>query len=218
MIAFSGLDGAGKSTQIDLLQEFLKNKNIKSIVFWSRGGYTPGIEFFKGLMRKFKSKKIPTHRGNSQERDHSFSNPLVRKTWLVLALLDLIFFYGFYIRFKEIFGTKIMCDRYIYDTLIDFKLNFPQENVENWWIWKFLLFIAVKPKKYFVLTIPVIESQKRSILKNEPFPDSQETLANRLENYLTFANNNKDVVNIDAVKSINEIHNQIINEIKLIVR
>ena len=51
MIAFSGLDGAGKSTQIDLLRKKFLNERKSVFVFWSRGGYTPGMLFFKKSRR-----------------------------------------------------------------------------------------------------------------------------------------------------------------------
>ena len=47
MIVFSGLDGAGKSTQIELLKFYFKNSGVPVISFWSRGGYTAGMEFVK---------------------------------------------------------------------------------------------------------------------------------------------------------------------------
>ena len=47
--------------------------------------------------------------------------------WLSLSILDLIFFYGIYVRIKEFFGSKVVCDRHIIDTKIDFLLNFPDE-------------------------------------------------------------------------------------------
>ena len=50
MIAFSGIDGAGKSTQIGLLKVHLVDNGFNVLVFWSRGGYSPGMMFLKKLM------------------------------------------------------------------------------------------------------------------------------------------------------------------------
>lgn len=213
MIAFSGLDGAGKSTQIDLLTSVYKTNNKKSIVFWCRGGYSPGMLYSKSFFIKKKTNAASSNRSEVISRNKQFSNPFVRKTWLFLSILDLIFFYGIYIRVKELLGTRIICDRYIFDTLIDFRLNFPQEQVDKWWIWKILCFLAVKPVKHFVLTVSVQESQKRSKLKDEPFPDSKETLEKRLKNYLGFVSINKFAVHIDGSNSIDFIHNLITKEL-----
>jgi len=213
MIAFSGLDGAGKSTQIKLIKEYWNKQDKKVIVLWSRGGYTPGIELFKSLLRKSKNVFIPEKGGNSEQRKQSFSNFLVRKIWLSFAIIDLIYYYSFYIKFKELFGTKVICDRYIQDTLIDFKLNFPQENVRDWYLWRVLNFIAAKPYKHFVLTISSEESHKRSKLKNEPFPDSKNTLEKRLKDYLDFVSYSKFAVHIDCEQSIDLIHNIIVKEL-----
>lgn len=214
MIAFSGLDGAGKSTQIELLQTYFSSNNKKSQLFWSRGGYTPGMELLKQLMRKSSSSSIPKERGNTKAREVSFSKPLIRKTWLSLAILDLMFFYGVFIRFKELFGTKVICDRYVFDTSIDFKLNFPQENVEKWVLWKLMKLLAVKPQKHFVLTISVNESIRRSKLKNEPFPDSRGVLEKRLEDYITYSKSYSNTIHINCEESIETVQSIIFQHLK----
>ena len=213
LIVFSGLDGAGKSTQIELLIEYYKNSESKVYYFWSRGGYTPGIQNFKKCMRRFNSNKIPVNQGHSKERDKSFNNPLIRKVWLSLAIIDLIFFYGIYLRYKSYNGFKIICDRYIFDTSLDFRLNFPQENVNNWLLWKLMLFFAMKPYKHFVLTIPIKESLRRSKLKNEPFPDSEETLSSRLSHYLRSTHQCSKNIHINGTDSVNKIHKFVINQL-----
>lgn len=214
MIAFSGLDGAGKSTQIALLIDFYKTKKIKTRMFWSRGGYTPGMERLKVLMRRFNNSTIPKERGQSAKRDKSFSNKYIRKTWVTLSIIDLLFYYTIYIRIIEFFGIVVICDRYLLDTLLDFKRNFPQENIQEWFLWRLLMKVSTTPKKHFILTISVKESQYRSISKNEPFPDSIETLKFRLDEYFKYANNYKFVVEINCENSIELIHEQIIISLK----
>jgi len=43
LIAFSGIDGAGKSTQLEFLQNYFAGMQRKAVYLWTRGGYTPGI-------------------------------------------------------------------------------------------------------------------------------------------------------------------------------
>ena len=126
-------------------------------------------------------------------------------------MLDLLFYYAVYIRVVELVGIVVICDRYLFDTLLDFKRNFPQENVHTWPLWRFLMLVAAKPDKHFVLTISTKESQYRSKLKNEPFPDSYETLEFRLDEYLKFGSTHKVVVQIDCERRIELIHQEILD-------
>ena len=50
-------------------------------------------------------------------------------------------------------------------------------------MWRFLAWVTPRPAAAFLLLIPVEESQRRSQLKDEPFPDSPEVLAQRLAAY-----------------------------------
>ena len=53
VLVFSGLDCAGKSTQIDILEKTYSELGGKIFCFWSRGGYTPGFQFLKDCIRFF---------------------------------------------------------------------------------------------------------------------------------------------------------------------
>ncbi len=208
VIIFSGLDCSGKSTQIDFLNLELSNKNKKNLVFWSRGGYTPGFELIKTIIRFFIGRKLPKP-GKSQKRDRAFSSPFVRKIWITFALLDLILFYSFYLRLKYLFNYNIICDRYLLDTNIDFQLAFPTENTDRWILWRLLVFTAIKPNLHFVSTVPVAEAITRSKFKFEPFPDTPDTLEKRLKLYKEYLNMDKNLIHIDGTRDINKIKKEI---------
>lgn len=207
-IVFSGLDCSGKSTQIEILKKNLKQKDKKVLVFWSRGGYTNGFQKLKDVIRIFFDKKLPKS-GNSPERDKAFSNPIIRKLWLTIAMLDLVYYYCIYLRFKSIVGFNIICDRYLMDTFIDFKLTYPLNKTEKMFLWKILELFSKKPDFHFVSTIPVSESVIRSKFKYEPFPDSPETLAKRLEIYNEFLKNHENLIFIDGLRDKNYITDDI---------
>ena len=50
-VVFSGIDGCGKSTQINLLVSHFQAQNVKHKVIWVRPGSTPFILFIKSAAR-----------------------------------------------------------------------------------------------------------------------------------------------------------------------
>lgn len=203
MISFSGIDCCGKSTQIDLLCKDLEKRNKKYRVIWSRGGYTPGIEAVKKLLRGGSSA--------SKEEKISYSeqvngNSKKRKLLFVASLMDLWFYYSVTLRVKEWFGTTVICDRYIWDTYIDFKIKYPEYDFENGFWWRLTLKTMLKPKASFCLFIPAEESMRRSSLKEEPFPESVEARRERIDWYIKERENNRWQHVIDATKSIEEVY------------
>jgi thymidylate kinase len=77
----------------------------------------------------------------------------------------------------------VLCDRYWPDTLLDFQLHFPEENVARWRLWRALQFVCPRPHATFLMLVPLSVSLQRSQQKNEPFPTPVDVLENRLQAY-----------------------------------
>lgn len=205
VIIFSGLDCSGKSTQISVLNKSLIELGIKTVVFWSRGGYTPNIQRCKNLLRiLFKSLLPPV--GNSPRRDKLlYKTSFIKKLWINLAIIDLLFYYSFFLRYKKLCKYTIICDRFIFDTQLDFQIAFPDYKIEKNVFWNLLKKIAIKYDFYFISVVPVSLAIERSKNKFEPYPDSPDVLEIRKDEYLDYCSKNCDVIFIDGTKDVSEI-------------
>ena len=183
IITISGLDGAGKSTQINRLTTRLVTDGRKVKYVWARGGYTPGFEFIKKCLRGLPGLKLAP-RGHSVVREKQLRNPLIQKVWLIVAIFDLILLWGLYVRILSFLNISVFCDRYLNDTLLDFKQNFPAVDVEELFLWKWLKYITPQADCAFIFWVPVDISIERSLEKGEPFPDKEEVLEWRLGFYM----------------------------------
>ena len=183
LITFSGTDCSGKSTQISLLRKKLRDEGHKCLIYWARGGYTRNFENLKTIIRFFfRGKKFKP--GVNSFRTSVLKNRFISSIWLNLAILDLCILWIIILRIKLWKRNIVSCDRFIDDTKLDFKINFPTINFEKMLLWRILSFLRCRPEISFLLYVSPEESIKRSQLKNEPFPDDIKTLRLRLHNYL----------------------------------
>lgn len=202
MISFSGIDCAGKSTQIELIAKSFKEKNIRVKIIHSRGGYTPLLEAIKTLIRKDKGLD---REQQDLYREQIHKNSKKRKILLWVSIFDIALYYGVYFRLVELFGKKILADRYFWDSYIDFKLKYSEYNFEKWIVWKLAKLVYLKPKKSVIYTIPTELSMYRSTLKDEPWPETADQRKIRIEKYMEEIDKGKWNCVIDATPSIEEV-------------
>lgn len=208
-IALGGIDGAGKSTQLDLIQNDLESQGESVIYLWTRGGNTPGINGLKALIRKLAGNKLPPS-GHSAKRDQMLEMGWIQKAWLILAILDLLRIYSINIRWWRFRKKSVVCDRYLWDTLIDFKIMFPKVDVESWLIWKLLVWCSPVPDRAVLLMIPLNLSEQRCLQKYEPFPDTPERRKRRYKLYQSHRNSEHWKV-IDATRPILDVYEEIMD-------
>lgn len=206
MISFSGIDGAGKSTQIELLKDYYDYTGKRYKVIWGRGGWTPGLELIKKIVRT--DKKLDA-KGKEKYREKIHANPKLQKILLIGAILDLFLYFGIYYRLCGFLGREVICDRYIWDTYADFKVNYSRFQFENWLIWKLLLVFIPYPRKSFILVISPEESIRRGLLKREAFMENLAIKSKKIQEYYKLIDAGKWTDILDGNQSAEKIFNRI---------
>lgn len=203
MIAFSGPDGSGKSTQIELLKKELERRGMKPVVLWTRLGYTPGFEKAKDLLREAMGRKLPAQ-GASLRRKELMGRSWIRTLWLTGALVDLFLTAAIRVRLQTWRGRSVICDRWVWDSFIDRRLYHKGAPWVDGLIRPLFDALGVKPQLAILLTLPFEEAKRRSDAKDEPFPDAPEVRAARHVEYEALAADSRFVV-LDATRPPEEI-------------
>lgn len=202
MYTFSGIDSSGKTTQINLLKQYCEENNIKYHYHWSKGRATPFVMFLKKVFRR--DKKMDD--GEKKEyRKKFYKSKKKKRILLFFSITDLIWYWGIYYRFLKMRHKFLICDRYIWDTYIDFVTEFPEFNINKWIIWKIAKKLAPKPNCSFVFIISANESYKRDLLKGDIAPDSIERKKEKIQQYEKLILLQKWQVVIDGMKTKEDI-------------
>ncbi|SDJ26638.1 hypothetical protein [Proteiniclasticum ruminis] len=206
MITFSGIDGAGKTTQILLFEKYCVDNGIKFKKMWARGRCTPGVVLIKNIVRKDKNLN---QKEKIEYRNNIHKSTSKRRLLLIASILDLYWFFGIYYRILDVLYPKFICDRYIWDTYIDFKVDYSEFNFENWLIWKLLLKLIIKPEESYVFVISAKESIRRGIQKKEAGMETIEQKTKKIQLYLELVHQGKWSKVIDGNQTIESIFNSI---------
>ncbi len=126
IITLSGTDGVGKSTQLQKILNLFETIKIDYRVMYVRGGRTPISRLYRNIILKHKPNNIS-----------AVSRPILYIGFL-LAMFELIYYWCVKIRFLQKKSRVIVCDRYIWDTYVDFCHNYRLWDPNNIW-WKYLL-------------------------------------------------------------------------------
>ncbi|NOT30727.1 MAG: oligosaccharide flippase family protein, partial [Planctomycetes bacterium] len=211
VVALSGVDCAGKSTQRDRLMEALRGWGHTPVSLYTRAGYTPGLRAIKNGLRRLRGEKSrPEREGVSEapslypRRAANLPKPLARKLWLIAALLDLLLQHCLWVRWMRARGRAVVCNRHLLDALVDFRVNFPDDRVEERLLCRLLLRFAVRPDAAFCLLIPAELTLARAREKARFHWETLEVLERRRREYVALARE-LGVQTIDATRSIEEV-------------
>jgi thymidylate kinase len=209
IVAISGVDCSGKSTQIERLLEHLRSHGREAAVLWFRPGYSPELDAVRRFLRLCSGSALPPP-GPSKEREEAFSRGWVRLGWVCIATLDTLWSYGVKLRFYALGGKFIICDRYVFDGILDLHLRFPGLVGLGGWIATLLRALTPTPAINVLLHLPVEVARERQARKAEPFPDAEHVFLARHSVYTQWTQL-PHFISIDAERPVAEIHGEILS-------
>ena len=186
LLVVSGLDGSGKSTQAGLLERRLRDAGYRVATVWSR--WEPRLS--APLIRIAKRSLNP--RSDAATRDYTrftaakrrtMRSPWKRSLWQLMVWSE----YAVQINWRLIphllRGRGVICDRYVYDTLIDIAINFSIQPGEIERLCRHPI-LALFPAPFQVVYID-IDPETGARRKDDGTPPQY--LADRREYYLSMA-------------------------------
>lgn len=194
-ITFEGPDGCGKTTQMKLLAEYLEKKGEKVVLTREPGG--------KGLGEKVREILL-NYDGEVSDRCESF-----------LFLADRAQNIDIIVNPAVKAGKIVLCDRHI-DSTVAYQGYGRGLDIERINMLNNLATNGKKPDLTFVFDVDVETSMKRVGKEKDRMESAGIDFHNRVrQGYLELAKQEPNRIKvIDATKSIEEIHDEVINILK----
>ncbi len=209
-ICFTGIDGAGKTTQAKALSEAMKENGVKNKYIYSRFKpfiLKPFMAIGKALFFH-KSDMFRNYVEYTESKRRLFKNRFVAVAFQYALLLEYCAQALFNVKLSLILGKNIVCDRYIYDTVITdlvADMNYSNEKTEN--LIERTFRILPKPDLLFLIDAP----EEIAFQRKDDIP-SIDYLKQRRKLYLHLGEKYKAII-LDGSKGVKELGEVIQNEV-----
>ena len=195
-ITFEGIDGCGKSTQVELLNDYLLNNNIQSTIVREPGGTS-----ISEKVRDILLSKINTSMSSRTEALLMTASRAQLTKEIIIPQLKL--------------GSWIVSDRYADSTLA---YQGGGRHMDINWLKTLNLFATfdIIPDLTIFLDVPVDIISQRKTGSLDRFEKEGLTFLNKVRNaYIKLADGEKQrIISIDGTKKIDWIHKSIITNIE----
>ena len=201
LVSVSGVDLAGKTTQLELLERWLMAEGLRATRLWHRPGYSPALDGLRRAVRRIRPSALPPP-GPSASRAEVFQRPSVRAAWITMALADSVAHYGLRVRAALRCHDVVLCDRYVADAVLDFRFRFGERAADL--MRRTLHPVAPIPHAALLLVLSWDEVLRRLSVKDEPFPEPMDARRLRYHAYQELAARGEHVV-VDATPPANVV-------------
>ena len=147
LVAFSGIDGSGKTTQVSFIEPALNNCEIKTKQIWFRCFCSPLARWLscnKGNRSKKNSGKVSDNPVKNRE---IFSETIER----VFATIELLYVYAIKVRWYLALNKVVLLDRNLLDMGVELDIRFSERAYTDSRLWRFVKWAAPCPNVHIFL-------------------------------------------------------------------
>jgi thymidylate kinase len=174
ILALSGLDGAGKSSQSHALRERLEAQGVEVEIYWLPLGHNPVQRAMRGWVRRLTRRARP-HDPAGHGRDATPApshgsralehGPLVVHAWVAFVVLSYALSYRLALARRRGRGRVLVFDRYILDAIAQIRYFYGRDRRFGFQRW---LLRALSPRPFcaYLLDVPASTALAR---KQEQF-------------------------------------------------
>lgn len=201
-ICITGIDGVGKTTHVNLILEYLREKGIKCQYKWLRFHHLFSLPLL-AFCRIAGYTRLSTL-GNSQKCSYHefYKSRFVSAVYPWILFFDTFLFTTVKVYIPMLFGTSIVCDRFVYDTLIDIAVATKNHNIYKRPIGKLFLKLIPKNARFVTLVLDksTIFSRRPELMYDITF-DERNTLYQKLISIFDIhvIKNNGTITNINGL-------------------
>jgi dTMP kinase len=215
LVCFTGVDGCGKTTQAKMLVDHLNSIGYKTTYIWSRGSSQWGKTLIKigrkiiGVNERSLSNNPDSYMEYQKKKSKVlFKFKLFRFIWFLLVEVEHI------IKLRSIIlpllrsNQIVVCDRYLWDSIVDLAISF---NESKEWVHKRIKFFLGRIIPHPKLSLFLSVSSDVAMGRKDDIP-SRVYIERRIPIYCYLANS-LNMIFIDGTKDSNAIKKKILIEV-----
>ena len=152
VVCFMGIDGSGKSTLAQALYHELQSQGIQCTYLW---WLQAEDSLLRRILRKVLTKKGPAHPQVSPKQWLISGSGKQQSAYQMCVLLDYLRQLVTRVIVPARFGKTVICDRYIYDTVIAFAVEFGYSERRFNRVLEIVESISPRPDVLFIVDVPI---------------------------------------------------------------
>ncbi len=208
-IALCGVDGSGKTTQLNLLANHLKESTTKVRTIWFRWPVLLSYPFLGVCRLLGYTKWVTIQRSNIRVAERRFYlNKALAKLWPWFFVTDVFVHSFIHIIIPLRQGYLILCDRYVLDILVDLICDTKDISLLRRLPGRMLLSSVPKNSNFLLIDV-----DEKTAFERKPDIPNLDYLRERRVLYLKLAST-LNIPVIDGKKKPMEMHQEIINGFK----